>query len=294
MSLSYMLRAFGHRNYRLYFTGQLVSLVGTWMQRVAIGWLVYRMTGSALLLGLVGFVSQFPSLAFLPLTGTIADSRDRRKLLIASQVLAMLQAGALAALVLTGSAVIWAVMALGFIGGIAFAVEAPARQALVVQLVSRREDLANAIALNSATFNIARLIGPSLAGVVIALSGEGPAFALNSASYIAVIIALLMLRLEPQSRASRPAGILSGMKEGMVYSFSRPAMRFILIHLAVLSIFPMSYLVILPVFAKEILGGDARTLGFLMGYGSSSPSRARSSASVSSCFRSRTAFSCQS
>lgn len=260
-----MLRAFGHRNYRLYFTGQLVSLVGTWMQRVAMGWLVYRMTGSALLLGLVGFVSQFPSLAFLPLTGTIADSRDRRKLLIASQVLAMLQAGALAALVLTGSAVIWAVMALGFIGGIAFAVEAPARQALVVQLVSKREDLANAIALNSATFNIARLIGPSLAGVVIAMSSEGPAFAINSASYIAVIIALLMLRLEPQSRASRPAGILSGMKEGLVYSFNRPAMRFILIHLAVLSIFPMSYLVILPVFAKEILGGDAGTLGFLMG-----------------------------
>jgi MFS family permease len=265
MNLSYMLRAFQHRNYRLYFSGQIVSLVGTWMQRVALSWLVYRLTESAFLLGLVGFVTQFPSLAFLPLTGAIADSRDRRKLLIGSQVLAMLQAAALAALVMTGSTVIWAVMALGFIGGIAFAIEAPARQALVVQLVSKKEDLANAIALNSATFNIARLIGPSLAGVVVAMSSEGPAFAINSASYLAVIAALFMLRLQPQPRASHPGGMMAGMKEGLVYAFSRPAMRFMLVHLAVLSLIPMSYLVLLPIYAKEILGGDARTLGFLMG-----------------------------
>lgn len=259
-----MFRAFRHRNYRLYFTGQLISLVGTWMQRVAMGWLVYRITRSALLLGLVGFVSQFPSLAFLPLTGTIADGRDRRKLLVWSQVLAMLQAAALAALVLTDSASVWSIMLLGFVGGIAFAVEAPARQALVVQLVSRKEDLANAIALNSATFNIARLIGPSLAGLIVALSSEGPAFAINSASYIAVIIALCMLRLEPQQTLRR-GGVLSGMREGLSYALGRPAMRFILVHLAVLSLVPLSFLVILPVFAKEILGGDARTLGFLMG-----------------------------
>jgi MFS family permease len=265
MNLSYMLRAFQHRNYRLYFSGQIVSLVGTWMQRVALSWLVYRLTESAFLLGLVGFVTQFPSLAFLPLTGAIADSRDRRKLLIGSQVLAMLQAAALAALVMTGSTVIWAVMVLGFIGGIAFAIEAPARQALVVQLVSKKEDLANAIALNSATFNIARLIGPSLAGVVVAMSSEGPAFAINSASYLAVIAALFMLRLQPQPRGSHPGGMMAGMKEGLVYAFSRPAMRFMLVHLAVLSLIPMSYLVLLPIYAKEILGGDARTLGFLMG-----------------------------
>lgn len=265
MDAGYMLRAFRHRNYRLYFSGQLISLVGTWMQRVALSWLVYRITNSPFLLGLVGFVSQFPTLALLPLTGTIADSRDRRKLLIASQVLAMLQAAALAAVVLAGSPSVWVVMALGFVGGIAFAVEAPARQSLVVQLVSKKEDLTNAIALNSATFNIARLIGPSLAGLIVAMSSEGPAFAINSASYVAVIIALFMLRLEPRQRSSRPAGVLSGISEGLRYAFGRPAMRFILVHLAVLSLIPMSYLVVLPVFARDVLGGDARMLGFLMG-----------------------------
>lgn len=264
MDPRYMFRAFVHRNYRLYFAGQLVSLVGTWMQRVAMGWLVYRLTGSAFLLGLVGFVTQFPSLAFLPLTGAIADSRDRRKLLIASQALAMVQAGALAAIVLSGSAAIWSVMALGFVGGIAFALEAPARQSLVVQLVSRREDLASAIALNSATFNIARLIGPSLAGIIVAVSSEGPAFAINAVSYVAVMVALFMLKLQPQAKVSHQGGMISGMREGFAYAFRRPAMRFILVHLAVLNLVPLSFLVLLPVFAREVLGGDARTLGFLM------------------------------
>jgi MFS family permease len=260
-----MLRALRSRNYRLFAAGQGISLIGTWMQQVAMSWLVYRMTGSALLLGVVSFASQIPTLLLTPVAGVFADRWNRRKMLIATQALAMLQAAILAAAVLLGTVQVWQIVVLSLFLGVVNACDIPIRQSFVVEMVDRREDLGNAIALNSSLVNAGRLIGPALGGILVASVGEGICFILNSASYLAVIVALAAMRLPPRAVEAKPAPHLLGeLRDGAHYAFGFAPIRAILLLVAVISLMGMPYAVLIPVFAKEILGGGAHTYGFLM------------------------------
>ena len=261
--LSLMLRAFKYRNYRLFFGGQCISLIGTWMQSVALSWLVYRLTGSPLLLGITGFAAQAPSLLMAPLSGPAADLFDRRKILILTQILSMLQSLALALLVLYGSPQVWQIIALAAALGVINAFDMPARQSFIVELVEKREDLANAIALNSSMFNSARLIGPSIAGICIAAFGEGVCFLANALSYTAVIFALLAMRLSP-ARATGSGKKRGGFKEGLRYAFGFPPIKYLMLMLAAGSLLGMPYAVLMPAYVREILHGGPRTLGFIM------------------------------
>src|SRR4051812_1612398 len=261
----FMLRALGHKNYRLFFSGQSVSLVGTWMTRVATSWLVYRLTGSALLLGVVGFAGQIPSFLLAPIAGVLVDRWDRHRLLVVTQVLAMLQSLALAALTLTGTIRIWHVVALSVFQGLVNAFDMPARQAFVVEMVETRADLPNAIALNSSMVNGARLVGPSVAGVLIAWVGEGWCFAADGISYVAVIASLMAMRLTPREIAPRgSANVLKQLREGFAYAAGFAPIRNMLLLLALVSLVGMPYTVLMPVFANEILGGGPYALGWLM------------------------------
>jgi MFS family permease len=265
MTLQHIGRALKHRNYRLFFAGQGISLIGTWMQRVAMSWLVYRVTGSALLLGVVNFTGQAPTLLFTPFAGVIADRYDRHLLLVATQVMAMVQAALIAVLVLTHVIAVWHLVLLSLFLGIVNAFDTPIRQALIVEMIESREDLANAIALNSSMLNGARLVGPSIAGVLIATVGEGMCFLLNAVSYVAVIAALIAMTIAPKKiRAQRPH-IWEAWREGVTYAFGSPAIRSVLLLLAVVSFMGMPYATLLPIFAQEVLHGGAQTLGFLMG-----------------------------
>jgi MFS family permease len=263
--LSFMLRALGHRNYRLFFGGQGVSMIGTWMTRVATSWLVYRLTGSALLLGLVGFAGQIPSFLLAPVAGVLVDRWDRHKLLVWTQVLAMAQSLALAALTLAGAIEVWHVVALAVFQGLVNAFDMPARQAFVVEMVATREDLPNAIALNSSMVNGARLVGPSVAGVIIAAVGEGWCFMLDGVSYVAVIASLLLMRVAPRPAAPRgAANVVAQLREGWTYVSGFAPIRNVLLLLALVSLVGMPYTVLMPVFANEVLGGGPNTLGLLM------------------------------
>src|SRR5215471_5889807 len=207
---SFIFRALSHRNYKLFFAGQSISLIGTWMTRIATSWLVYRLTGSALLLGVVGFAGQIPSFLLAPFAGVLVDRWNRHRLLVATQILALVQSLALALLTLTGVIKIWHIIALSIFQGLINAFDMPARQAFVVEMVERREDLANAIALNSSMVNGARLLGPSIAGVIIAAVGEGWCFMLDGISYLAVIASLLAMRITPRmTRAIRDGKLLA-------------------------------------------------------------------------------------
>jgi len=264
MNLRLIVRAFRHRNYRLFFTGQSVSLIGTWMQRVALNWLVYRLTGSAVLLGVVNFTGQAPTLLFAPFAGVLADRYDRHRLLIATQVMAMLQASLLAALVLTDVVVIWHLLLLSFVLGIINAFDTPIRQSLIVEIIDNREDLGNAIALNSSMVNGARLIGPSVAGLVIATVGEGLCFLLNAVSYVAVIGALAAMSIAPKLIRPQKPRLWQAWREGVIYVWGAAPIRSVLLLLAAVSFMGMPYATLLPIFARDILHGDAQTLGFLM------------------------------
>ena len=258
-------RALRHRNFRLFLGGQAVSLTGTWMQQVALGWLVYRLTHSAFLLGLVGFASQAPSLFVAPLAGVWADRWNRHRMIVLTQALSMLQALALAGLVLTDTVRIWHVLALGLFMGLVNAVDVPARQSFLVEMVGGRGDLPNAIALNSSTFNVARLAGPSVAGAIIAVAGEGPVFLVNGLSYVAVLAALLAMRLPPRPPAAGPAPpAWRHLKEGVDYVARSTAIRAILLLLALVSLTGAPYVTLMPLFAAEVLRGGAHTLGFLV------------------------------
>lgn len=259
-----LLRALSSRNYRLFFFGQSVSLVGTWMQQVAMSWLVYRVSGSALLLGVVGFTSQIPTFLLAPLAGVLADRYDKRKLLLATQALAMLQAVALAFLVFSKTVQVWHIVALSLVLGVVNAFDIPARQSFVVEMVERKEDLANAIALNSSMVNSARLVGPTAAGILIAITGEGVCFLVNAASYLAVLAALAGMRLPPRHRQRRTTHVVHELKEGFLYAWHFVPIRAILMLLSLVSLAGMPYAVLMPVFAREMLGGGAHTYGFLM------------------------------
>jgi MFS family permease len=263
--LAFMVRALRHRNYRLFFVGQTVSLIGTWMTRIATSWLVYRLTGSALLLGVVGFAGQIPAFLLGPVAGVLVDRWDRHRLLVATQVLAMVQSAALAALALLGAINVWHVLALSVFQGLINAFDMPARQSFVVEMVEAREDLGNAIALNSSMVNAARLLGPSIAGVVIAAVGEGWCVFADAVSSIAVIASLLLMRLAPRRRpAGHRAAVWHELREGWAYVAGSAPIRSILLLLALVSLVGMPYSVLMPVFASRILGGGPHTLGFLM------------------------------
>lgn len=260
-----MVRALSHRNYKLFFSGQSISLIGTWMTRIATSWLVYRLTGSALLLGIVGFAGQIPSFLLAPLAGVLVDRWNRHRLLVTAQVLALLQSLALAVLALSGIVQIWHIILLSIFQGLINAFDMPARQAFVVEMVERREDLANAIALNSSMVNAARLLGPSIGGVIIAAVGEGWCFMVDALSYLPVIASLLAMKITPrETRQSREAKILQQMHEGWKYAFSFAPIRKVLTLLALVSLVGMPYTVLMPVFANEILGGGPYTLRLLM------------------------------
>lgn len=256
-------RALRHRNFRLFTAGQSLSLIGTWMQQVAVSWLVYRMTGSAFLLGLVGFVSQFPNFVLAPIAGVLADRFDKRRIVVATQTAMMLTASALAVLVLMDRVTVVVVLVLMGIQGAAQGFDIPARQSFLVEMVGDREDLPNAIALNSSMFNAARLVGPAIAGFVIAALGEGICILLNALSFLAVLVALLAMRIE-RRRPLHVTPMLAGLTEGFRYAYGFGPMRSILVLVASTSLTGVSFTVLLPVIATGVLGGDARTLGFLM------------------------------
>lgn len=262
---AFLLRALSHRNYRLFFSGQTVSLVGTWMTRIATSWLVYRLSSSALLLGIVGFAGQIPSFLLAPFAGVLVDRWDRHRLLVITQAMAMLQSFALGILALTGLINIWHIIVLSLFQGLINAFDMPARQAFVVEMIEKKEDLANAIALNSSMVNAARLLGPSLGGVIIAAVGEGWCFMLDGISYVAVIASLLAMNLTRRAtRPGRGANMLRQLREGWSYVSGFPPIRKILLLLALVSLVGMPYTVLMPVFANEILHGGPNTLGLLM------------------------------
>ena len=257
-------RALRSRNYRLFVAGQGVSLIGTWMQQVAMSWLIYRMTGSAMLLGVIGFTSQIPSFVLAPVAGVLADRWEKRRLLLATQALALTQAALLSVIVLTGVVQIWHILLLSLFLGIVNAFDIPIRQSFVVQMVDSREDLSNAIALNSSMVHAARLIGPTIAGLLVASVGEGICFAINSASYVAVIAALAAMRLAPYHPRLQNQRVLQEFREGVKYAFGFEPIRSILLILALVSLMGMPYAVLIPIFAREVLHGSSHTYGFLM------------------------------
>jgi MFS family permease len=263
--ISFILRALNSRNYRLYFGGQGISLIGTWMQRIAQAWLVYRLTDSVFLLGIVGFSTQIPTFLMAPFAGVIVDQKDRHRILIITQTSACIQALILAVLTLTHVIQVWHIIVLGVLLGLINGFDMPSRQSLLVDMIDRREDLSNAIALNSTMVNGARLIGPTIAGIVIGAAGEGICFLLNAITFFAVILALLAMRLKRREIRKTRGQIFNDLKAGFKYSYGFPPIRAILLLLALVSIMGMPYTVLMPVFARDILKGGPNTLGFLMG-----------------------------
>jgi MFS family permease len=258
-------RAMRHRNFRLFFFGQSISLIGTWMTRVATSWLVYRLTNSALLLGTVSFAGQIPSFLLAPLAGVIVDRCDRRKVLVWTQALAMVQSLLLAALTLSRHINIREVLILSMTQGIINAFDMPARQSFMVRMVDGREDLSNAIAINSSMVNLGRLIGPALAGVMIAATSEGWCFLADGISYTAVIASLLMMRVAHTVEASAHTPMRTQLREGWEYVAGSAPIRTMLLLFALLSLMGWPFMVLMPVFAADVLKGGPHTLGFLSG-----------------------------
>lgn len=262
--MAILFRALKHRNFQLFFSGQLISLVGTWMQSIAEAWLVYRLTGSAALLGVLGFVSQIPIFLLSPVGGLTADRWPRRTVVIATQIASMTLAFVLAALTLTGRIKIWQIIALATLLGTVNAFDVPGRQSFLIEMVGR-EDLLNAIALNSSMFNGARLIGPAIAGFLVAVVGEGWCFFLNGVSYLAVIAGLLMMRDLNKTQMHDGAAPLDKLREGFRFARQARPIRALLVLIAVVSFMALPYNVLMPIFAGKILGRGAAGLGWLMG-----------------------------
>ncbi len=264
-TLGFMLRAFRYRNYRLFFSGQIVSVTGTWITTTATSWLVYRLTGSALLLGVVGFASQFPSFLLTPVAGIFVDRWNRHRLLVGTQTASMIISFVLAALTLSKTISIPWLITVSVFQGIVNAFDMPGRQAFVVSLIEDKRDLGNAIALNSSMFNAGRLVGPSVAGLVIAATNEGWCYLFDGISYLAVIAALLAMRMKeaPRKDATRE-GPLAQFLEGCRYVYDSRAIRSVILLIAVVCLAGAPYTVLMPVYAAEVLGGGAHTLGFLM------------------------------
>jgi len=258
-------RALRHRNFRLFVEGQSVSLIGTWMTRVATSWLVYRLTGSALLLGLVGFAGQIPTFLLAPFAGVLVDRTNRRTLLIWTQALAAVQSLALAALTIAKIVTIYEILGLAVLQGLINAFDMPVRQSFLIQMVEDKQDLGNAIALNSSMVNLARLIGPALAGIIIGAVGEGYCFLIDGVSYLAVIVSLFLMRITVAPPKRQTTSMLQQLSEGWTYVRGFSPIRTILLLFAVISLTGMPYLVLMPIFASKVLHGGPHTLGWLMG-----------------------------
>jgi MFS family permease len=262
--------AMKHYNYRLWFSGQVVSLVGTWMQSTAQGYLIYQLTGSPAYLGLVGFMGGLPAWLFTLFGGVIADRISRRNLMVITQSVMLVLAFILAALTFTKAVQPWHIIVLAFLLGVANAFDAPARIAFVTELVSR-EDMTNAIALNSTMFNIATVVGPSVAGLTYAAFGPAWCFTLNGISFIAVIVALLFMRIKPIIQPPQRATVMADLREGLRYVFSHSLILSLIGSIGLVSIFGIGMLTLLPAWATDILHGDVTTNGWLVsarGFGS--------------------------
>ena len=260
----HILRALRHRNFRLFFLGQGISLIGTWMQTVTMGWLVFRLTHSTALLGIVGFADKIPIFALTSSAGVLVDRYNKFKILVVTQILSMIQASLLAYLVLSGKIQVWHIIVLAAFLGTVNSIDIPARQSFILEMIEDKEDLGNAIALNSSIFNGARLVGPSIGGILIALVGEGYCFLINALSFIAVIAALLSMNILAKPRKSGHAHPLVELKEGFSYAFGFAPTRNILLLICLFSLTAMPFVVLLPAFAKNILAGGPNTFGFLM------------------------------
>lgn len=259
-----MFRALKHRNYRYFFSGQLLSLIGTWMQTVAQSWLVYRLTGSTVLLGLISFSGQIPVFLLAPVGGAVADKYDRQRILKITQTAAMMLASILTILTLTESIQVWHIFLLSALLGLANAFDIPTRQAFIVDIV-RREDLTNAIALNSSMFNGARIVGPAVAGILVASVGEGWCFGINAFSYIAVLTGLFLIKIQAHRKVPVPGSAISNIVEGFKFVAKTSPIRSLLLLLGVVSLMGSPYAVLMPIFADRILNGGASGLGILMG-----------------------------
>jgi MFS family permease len=258
-------RALRHRNYRLFFAGQGVSVIGTWLTRFATGWMAYRLTGSALVLGVVGFFGQAPTSVIAPFAGVLVDRWDRHRTIIVTQIAAMLQSAALAVFALTHTMTIWHLLVLGAVQAVINGFDMPARQSFLSQMIDDRADLPNAIALNSSIVNSARLTGPVIAAVLVALWGEGVCFTIDSASYLAVIGSLLMMRVAKRPVPARTGHVLAELADGLRYVWNQPLVRAVLLLLASSSVLGGAYGTLLPIVAATTLRGGPHTLGILMG-----------------------------
>lgn len=263
MKIPFGIRALRNHNFRLFFAGQSISLIGTWMGRMAVSWLVYRITDSALMLGVTMFAGQFPVLLLSVYTGAFSDRHDRYKVLLFTQIASMLQAVALAVMVLTGYYNSTLIIGLVAVLGVINAFDIPARQSLIVRLVEDKKDVPNAIALNSSIFNLARLFGPIAAGVILSTLGEGICFLVNALSFIAVIISLLLVKLRPERTEKPKENIWSGLSQGFHYLKNAPGLRAVILMMACMSFFVMPFGTLLPVFARDIFQGDATTFTWL-------------------------------
>jgi MFS family permease len=264
LDLGRVRRALRHPNYRLFFIGQGISLIGTWLTRVALGWWVFRLTGSELILGTVSFAGQLPTFLLAPVGGVIVDRVDRHRLLVITQILAMIQSVLLTVLALSGHASVPYILSLAVFQGLINAFDTPARQAFIVELVEVREDLPIAIALNSSMVNAARLIGPSFAGLLIAAFGEAGCFAIDALSYVAVIGSLLAMRVPPREQVKSPRRVLGDLRAGLAYAAKSEPISAILLLVALISLTGAPYTMLMPVLAQQTLGGGAYTLGFAM------------------------------
>ncbi len=263
--LKTIFRSLKHKNFRLFFMGQSISLVGTWIQSTAMPWLVFDLTHSVVLLGVVGFAAQIPMFLFSSFAGVLSDRWNRHRILIVTQTLSMLQALLLAILYITGIIRIWHIMVLSASLGCINALDIPARQSFMVEMVGSKKDLGNAIALNSTMVNAARLVGPSIAGVLIAVVGEGSCFLINGLSYIVVIASLLRMEIVPRAGGAVKKHVLHELKEGVIYTFGFAPIKYVILLLSLVSIMGVSFVVLMPVFAREVLRGGSHTFGFLMG-----------------------------
>ncbi|MGC3944700.1 MAG: MFS transporter [Chryseolinea sp.] len=257
------LRPFSSRNYRLYFFGQSLSLIGTWMQRTAVYWLIYDQTGSSFMLGVAVFCTQFPSFLLSILGGVVSDRYNRFKVLLGTQVASLIQAAALTALVITGQYEVWQILALSVLLGVINAFDVPARQATVYDMMSNKDDVPGAIALNSSMVHMARLIGPALSGIVLEKLGASVCFAINAISFVAVIVSLLMMKLPHHKIASHPTNAFADLKNGFIYLRNTPEINRVMMMLALISLLSLPYITLLPVYAKDIFAGNASIFGYL-------------------------------
>ena len=263
--MKHLLRALGQRNFRLYFIGQSASFVGTWMQQIALAWLVYRLTGSPFMLGLVTFAGNIPILFLAPFGGVWSDRLNRRRAMLLTQALSLLQAAVLAGLTFAGLVEVWHLLAAAAFLGVVNAFDTPLRQAFLLEMVGSREHLPNAIALNSLMMNASRLIGPALAGLVLAAAGEAWCFLLNATSYLAMLAALAAMRLEAPGPRRAVQNWLGGLTEAVRFAWDFAPSRYLIGLVALVSFVATPYASLMPVFARDLLGGDARTLGLLVG-----------------------------